>query len=137
MASNTETACTTVILDGKQAGEELKELKLKAKNLRAELKELKIAGDSSVYEAKKRELDGRKRSMGQAKKPTYDFDQLMKNLSGSSLKELVRSQNTLQAEISNSTPNTPEEVGALKAKESQPKKLKLAHAHIPSKRSEC
>jgi hypothetical protein len=61
MTSNTETGRSTVILDGKQAGEELKELNLKAKNLRAELKELKIAGDSSGYEAKKRELDGLKR----------------------------------------------------------------------------
>jgi hypothetical protein len=40
----------------------------------------------------------------------------MKNLSGSSLKELVRVQDTLQAEIRNSTRNTREEVEALKAK---------------------
>jgi hypothetical protein len=62
MAINTETARSTVILDGKQAGEELKELKQKAKKFKDEFKELKIAGDSSGYEAKKRELDGLKRS---------------------------------------------------------------------------
>jgi hypothetical protein len=115
MASNTETASSSVIVDGKQAGEELKELKLKAKNLRAELKELKIVGDSSGYEAKKRDLDGRKRRMDQAKKSTYDFDQIMKNLSGSSLKGLVRVQDTLQADIRDSTRYTREEVEALKA----------------------
>ncbi len=89
---------------------------MKAKKLKAEFKELKIVGDSTGYEAKKRELDVLKRSLDQAKKSTYDFDQIIKNLSGSSLKELVRVQNTLQAEIRNSTRNTREEVEALKVK---------------------
>ena len=74
MASNNETARSTVFLDGKQAGEALKELKQKAKELRSELKELKISGDNACYEAKKRELDGIKRRMDQARKFINDVE---------------------------------------------------------------
>jgi TP901 family phage tail tape measure protein len=57
----------------------------------------------------------------------------MKNLSGSSMKELVRVQNTLQAEIRNSTRNTREEIEALKAKGKQ---LELVKNEINKVRSE-
>lgn len=124
MASNSEIARSTVILDGKQAGEALKELRQRAKEVQKELKDLKIQGDSKGYEAKKKELDGIKKSMDAAKKSTYDFDQVVKNLNGSSLKDLIRAQNTLQAEIRTGTRNTKEEIAALREKSEHLRKVK-------------
>lgn len=124
MATVNETAVASVTLDGKAAGEEIKRLKKSAAELRKELKDLKIAGDKTGYEQKKRELDFINKQIIATKRSTWDLDKVMKNLNGSSLKDLERAQRQLTNEVRNSNRETKEEIAILKVKAQQIKDLK-------------
>lgn len=119
MASVTETARAIVDLDGKAAGEKIKELRKQAKDLKEELKQLKISGDKTGFEAKKRELDGINKKLDEARRSTWDLQKVMQNLNGTSLKDLERAQRQLTNEVRNATRATEEDRRALKAKAEQ------------------
>ena len=119
MASVTETARAIVDLDGKAAGEKIKELRKQAKDLKEELKQLKISGDKTGFEAKKRELNGINKKLDEARRSTWDLQKVMQNLNGTSLKDLERAQRQLTNEIRNASRATDEERAALKRKAQQ------------------
>lgn len=119
MANVNETAVASVTLDGAAAGEQIKQLKKKAAELRKELKEMKIAGDKTGYENKKRELDEITKKTDQAKRSTWDLQQVMKNLNGTNLKDLERAQRQLTNEVRNATRATLEDKKALQEKTRQ------------------
>lgn len=119
MASVTETARAIVDLDGKAAGEKIKELRKQAKDLKEELKQLKISGDKTGFEAKKRELDGINKKLDEARRSTWDLQKVMQNLNGTSLKDLERAQRELTNQIRNSNRATKEEQALMKLKAQQ------------------
>jgi TP901 family phage tail tape measure protein len=119
MANVNETAVASVTLDGAAAGEQIKQLKKQAAELRKELKEMKIAGDKTGYENKKRELDEITKKTDQAKRSTWDLQQVMKNLNGTNLKDLERAQRQLTNEVRNATRATLEDKKALQEKTRQ------------------
>jgi TP901 family phage tail tape measure protein len=133
MASVTETARAIVDLDGKAAGEKIKELRKQAKDLKEELKQLKISGDKTGFEAKKRELDGINKKLDEARRSTWDLQKVMQNLNGTSLKDLERAQRELTNQIRNSNRATKEEQALLKLKAEQ---LKSVKAQIATVRTE-
>jgi len=133
MANTTETARATVYLDGKKAGEELKKLRKEANLLKSEMDSLKLKGDKVGFETKKREFDSVKKKIDEARRSTFDLQQVLKNLNGTSLKELERAQKQLTNEIRNSSRATREDQLALKAKGEQ---LKAVRAQMTSVRAE-
>lgn len=135
MASVTENASAVVDLDGKLAGEKLKELRNEAKTLRKELNELKISGDKKGFEQKKRELDAINKQIDVAKRSTFDLQRVMRNLNGTSLKELERAQGQLTNEIRNSTRATDEERRAMKLKTQQLQAVKKEIAAVRNETS--
>jgi TP901 family phage tail tape measure protein len=130
MANTTETARATVYLDGKKAGEELKRLRKEANLLKSEMNSLKLKGDKAGFENKKREFDGVKKKIDEAKRSTYDLNTVLKNLNGSSVKDLSRAQNTLTREIQNANRATKEERILLASKTAQLRQVKIALASV-------
>ena len=126
MANVNETAVASVTLDGAAAGEQIKELTKEAKNLRKALEEASKAGDSASHEKYKRALSENKKKQDELKRSTWDLEKVMKNLNGTSLKEMERAQRQLTNEIRNSNRATDEEKRALQAKTAQLKQVNKA-----------
>jgi TP901 family phage tail tape measure protein len=120
--SVTEQAVSRVEVDSTQAESALKELRDQAKALKKEYNELKFKNDPGATK-KKRELAEINKQIDDARKGTFNLQQVMKNLNGSSLKELSKAQRQLTADIRNATRNTKEEVTALKEKQAQLRKV--------------
>jgi hypothetical protein len=125
MAIN-EKARTTVELDGQQAENQLNELKKRATDLRKELNELKLTKDPG-YAAKKREFDKLAQDIDKAQKATWDLNAVLKNISGSSLKDLSRAQSVLNASLRNNKRDTEASRNEFKKKAEQ---LKIVKAEI-------
>jgi len=103
-----ERAKAIVEVDGQQAKDELSALKERAKQFRKELRDLTEKNDLQgvkELEQKLRDVNGEiKKSI----KTTFDYSQVLRNLSGSSIKELERAQKTLTLEIKNTARGTEE-----------------------------
>jgi hypothetical protein len=121
MAMN-ETARAKVELDGQNAENQLKELRDRSRELRKELQEMRIAKDPG-YAAKKREFDALDKSIKDAKKSTFDLNQVMKDLSGASMKQLTSAQRQLNAELRGMNRNTAEGKKAFAEKSQQLQKV--------------
>lgn len=132
MAQN-EIARATVDVDGQQAGLELKKLEERARELRAELSKLGKDNDLAGFRQKEKELKLVNTQMKNVKKSTWDIEQVMKRLNGSSLNELTRAQRQLNAEVKASARHTKEEIAAYDQKVA---KLKQVNAEINKVRSE-
>ena len=132
MASNTETATSKVILDGQQAEDEMKRLSTLALDLRKKLRLAVQAGDDAGAKKLKKELAGVEKEAAAAKREMNSISNVMKNLNGSSLKQLSQAQRQLAAEIRNSTRNTKEEVEAIKVKQKQLRMLKAEMDKVQS-----
>jgi hypothetical protein len=102
-----ETATAVVEVDGKQAENELAELKKQARDTAAELKKMKLEKDPG-YAEKKREFDALQRQIDSTRKSTFDLNGTMKNLSGATMKELQRAKNQLSFSLRNSRRDTAE-----------------------------
>jgi len=132
MASRNEQATATVNLDGKNAADELSRLQTKAKDLTAQMRKLKDANDHAGIVELQKELKQTNADMKQLRINVYNVDVVMKNLAGSSLKQLQQAQKALNNEISNTTRNTAEERKQLELKQNQ---LKLVDAEIKKVRA--
>ncbi len=132
MASRNEQATATVNLDGKNAADELSRLQTKAKDLTAQMRKLKDANDHAGIVDLQKELKQTNADMKQLRINVYNVDVVMKNLAGSSLKQLQQAQKALNNEISNTTRNTAEERKQLELKQNQ---LKLVDAEIKKVRA--
>lgn len=98
MAKN-ETAKATIYLDGKQAEAALDGLKTRASQLKEALKQAQQAGDQVKMDKIQKELNGVNSTMTSLKKETFDYERVLKNLNGASLKELKTSLRTLEVQI--------------------------------------
>lgn len=119
MSSNTEIATSKVLLDGQQAEDEMKRLATLATDLKKKLRLAVQNGDESGAKAIKKQLTDVEKEAASAKRELNSVSSVMKNLNGSSLKQLQGAQRQLNAEIRTSTRNTEEEIAALKLKKQQ------------------
>lgn len=133
MANNTEVAKAIIDIDGKVASEKLKELAKDAKKFRQEMDAAKFKGDNAAFQKAKEGLSKVTKESDKLKRSTTDLNNVLKNLSGSSMKELERAQRRLTYEIKASNRATDEEKAALKQKAAQ---LKLVDAELTKVRHE-
>ncbi|MDP2059914.1 MAG: hypothetical protein Q8J97_09250, partial [Flavobacteriaceae bacterium] len=87
MAKN-EVARPKVILDGKQAEEELDKLTAKAKKYRDAMMEAAAAGDSQKEKRLQQQLRATTTEIRNLKKEAFDVDRVLKNINGASFNEL-------------------------------------------------
>lgn len=125
----TETAISRVELDGRQAEEQLKELKKQAASLRKEMNELRLARDPN-FAVKKREFDELQKKIDGMKKSTFDVSKVLSNLNGASLNDLTRAQRTLEIAIKKTERSTHEGNMAFKEKSAQLTKVKTEIARV-------
>jgi TP901 family phage tail tape measure protein len=123
MASNTETATAIIDVDGKMAGQKIEELTNRAKTLRKELKDMALKNDKAGWDRVRKEMEGVDKETKKIKASMYDLEKTLKNLNGSSIKDLERAQRSLRAEIKNTVAASAEEQAALKAKALQLEKV--------------
>ena len=109
MAIN-EVAKAIVDVDGQQAGTELKKLEERAKGLRNELARLGKDNDLGGFRQKEKELRLVNSQMKNLKKETYDVENVLKRLNGSSFNELTKAQRVLRSEIKGMNRATQEEI---------------------------
>lgn len=127
MSARNEQATATVMLDGKQSAEEMARLKTKAKELTAEMRRLKDLNDKAGYDALSADLKETNAQMKQLRISAVNVDGVLKNISGSTLKQLKQAQAALNKEIENTNRGTKEERQQLALKQQQ---LKLVNAEI-------
>lgn len=108
MAINPETARAIIDLDGQTAQAELNSLQNKAKDLRGELNRLNKENDLAGYKAKEKELKAVNDQMKQYKKNVFDVTKVLKDLNGSSLKDLQKAQKSIVTELNNMKRGTDE-----------------------------
>jgi TP901 family phage tail tape measure protein len=111
-----EIAKAIVDLDGNLAGAELKKLEARAKELRQELSKLGKENDLGGFRQKEKELKLVNSQMKNLKQSTWDVEQVLKKLNGSSINDLTRAQRALNSEIKRMTTNTKEEIQAYNQK---------------------
>jgi TP901 family phage tail tape measure protein len=129
MARQVETANAVVNLDGRNAENQLKDLKQRAAEVRKEMIELGKANDKAGYDRKEKELKLINQQMRQLKAETFNVAQVMKNLNGTNLNDLQRSQRAITAELSKMSRGTSEYVA-------KSKQLQLVQAEIRKVKNE-
>ena len=118
MASNTETATSKVILDGQQAEDELKQLKKLAQETRQEYEKMKLAKDPEATK-KLKEWETLDKQVKKSSQSFFDLNTVIKNLNGTSLKDLQKAQRELNALIRKQARDTDEDKAALKVLQDQ------------------
>jgi TP901 family phage tail tape measure protein len=93
------TARSSVILNGKQAEDQLAKLEKRSKSLREEMKKLRQANDLSGFKQKEKELRQVNKEMRQMKKEAFSVQKVLKNLSGASFKEISTAARKASAEL--------------------------------------
>lgn len=83
-----EVARPKVILDGKQAEQELENLTAKAKKFRDAMMEAAAAGDSKGEKRLQQQLKATNTEIRNLKKEAFDVDRVLKNINGASFNEL-------------------------------------------------
>ena len=131
MASNTETATSKVLLDGKQAEDELKQLKTLAEQTRKEYEKLKLSKDPEAAKKLKEAVELEKQ-VKRNERSFFSLDRVLKNLNGSTIKDLQKAQRQLNAEIRNHTRETNEDKEAVRQLQKQ---YSLVGAEIDSVKS--
>lgn len=112
MASNTETARAIIDIDGKQAESELEKLKQDAKELREMLRKAQEANDLNLHKKVEQQLKANTSAQNQFKKAVFDTENVLKNLNGSTLRELNKTYSTLRTRMLNMKQTTDEERAA-------------------------
>jgi len=81
MASNTEVAKAVIDIDGKVAGQKLRELAKEARKLKQEMESAKIKGDKASYDKLKEQLAGVTKETDKLKRSTFDLNKVLADLS--------------------------------------------------------
>ena len=110
MANNKETFESVIYVNGEQAQESIAKMRANLEKLNAEYEKVVATNGEFSKEALKlrKEIDKQTASIANAEKGVDNFEKAMKNLDGSSLKELTRLQKALNDEIKKTKPNTKE-----------------------------
>jgi len=127
MAIGNDQAKVKVDLDTQQAENKIKELSAKAKELRRDIKKALESGSNEGASVLKKELNLVEKEIDQVRRSVDQVSRVMKNLNGSSLKDLTKAQIQLTMSIRNSSRATYEERIELDKKAKQ---LKLIKAQI-------
>lgn len=93
------TARSSVVLNGKQAEDQLEALSKRAGTLREEMKKLRKANDLAGFKEKEKELQKVSKEMAQYRKEVFSVDKVLRNLSGASIKDLTTAQRKLNNEM--------------------------------------
>jgi len=93
-----DVAKARVLLDGQQAQNELEDLEKKAKAVNAELKRMRVENDPNL-KAKQKEYAQLSKEIDKARKETFDYNAVLKNLSGATLKDLQRAEKSLNVQL--------------------------------------
>jgi len=123
MARNEQNAITNVSINDQNASTVLDQLKQKADSYRRAMTEANKANDLTGYKKAEAELKKTERTMTSLKKATFDVNQVMKNLSTTSMNDLTRTQRQLQAELKKTTRGTAEYI-------EKSKQLRLVSAEL-------
>lgn len=97
----TDTAYSKVDLDGRSAAESLKNLEIKAKQLRDQLKKLSETNDLQGWKKTEKELKSVNSEMKSLRKSTQDVDFVLKNLSGATFNQLDSATKKVRKELRN------------------------------------
>ncbi|MEI7594513.1 MAG: phage tail tape measure protein [Bacteroidota bacterium] len=124
MANRNETATSTVILDGKQAEDELKKLKERSKELRQELVMLGQANDKAGFDKKEKELKLVNTQMRQLKGEVLSVENVLKNLNGTNFNDLQKVQRQISSEMKKMERGTEEYIDRSKQLQQVEKELK-------------
>lgn len=131
--NNTQQATVNVDVNGADASAELNKLESEAKQLREQMRQLRIANDKLGFDQASAELKQVNKDIKQYKAALNDVNIVMKNLSGSSMRDLTNAQRRLSDQINRSRKETQEERAELARKNEQ---LKLVTAQIAKNRAE-
>lgn len=97
--TNTARAEALVTLNGKAAENAIDGLKVKAKQLRDAIAEASRAGDAKMVNKLSTELKSTEATMKKLRKETFDYNNILKNLNGSSITQLERAAKALRSEM--------------------------------------
>ena len=114
MAIN-ERATIDLSVNAKEAQNELRKLQGSAEGLRRRIDEALQAGDSKGAEKLRKSLNQVERDMKKAERAAFDFDNVVKNLSGASVNDINRAIKTMTRQM-NALPRTSKEWGELNTK---------------------
>lgn len=106
--TNTARAESIVTLNGKAAESALEALKTKAKEYRKEIDAASKAGDDTKVKKLTAELKSTESAMRSVRQQTFDYNSVLKNLNGSSIRDLEKTAKALKNEIKGLTPATKE-----------------------------
>ncbi|MBR5146433.1 MAG: phage tail tape measure protein [Bacteroidales bacterium] len=116
MANNDVKASVSITFSGQEAQKQIEKLTNKAEDLRKKLEEAKKALNPDQAQIKKIEnqIKDVEKTINSATQETKKYEDVLKNLSGSTIKQLRQAQRQLNAEIQKLKPNTEEYVNATK-----------------------
>lgn len=116
MANEDVKTNVSITLTGKEAENQIEHLKSKAEELRKKLQEAQKALNPNDKEIKKlnNELKSVEKTLSSVTRESKKYEDVLKNLSGSTIKQLRQAQRQLNAEIQKLKPGTEEYINATK-----------------------
>lgn len=116
MANEDVKTNVSITLTGKEAENQIEVLKKKAEELRKKLQEAKQALNPDPKEISRleQELKAVEKTLSSVTKESKKYEDVLKNLSGSTIKQLRQAQRQLNAEIQKLKPGTEEYINATK-----------------------
>lgn len=116
MANEDVKTNVSITLTGKEAENQIEHLKSKAEELRKKLQEAQKALNPNDKEIKKlnSELKSVEKTLSSVTRESKKYEDVLKNLSGSTIKQLRQAQRQLNAEIQKLKPGTEEYINATK-----------------------
>ncbi|MCT4636245.1 MAG: phage tail tape measure protein [Bacteroidales bacterium] len=103
-----EEAKASVYLDGKQAENELENLRTKSDRLEKKMAEMRENNDLAGFKKLEKELKATKKQMRALNLNVFDLDRVLNNLSGASIDELTKAKRKLNRQIRKAGRNTTE-----------------------------
>lgn len=100
MSTINETATITTKINGEQAEQQLNKLQKEAESLRLAISKAYNAGDTKNLKKFEKQLRDNTRESSVLKKSLFDVNTVLKNLSGSSVKDLNRALRQMNGELS-------------------------------------
>lgn len=121
-----------IFIDNSDAMANAQKLENKISSLRAELQKLSAEGkrDTKEYMSQEKALNKLERSYGNYKNKISETERVLKNLSGSTYKELTSTKKMLQRELQNETRGTVQYTAKLKSYNSVQKQITIAQREM-------
>ena len=109
MATNSSKAHIIITMEGKQAVDVMAALQKQAQTTRAEIDAMEKAGKTSdpSYAKKVQELNSMQRAINSNRTAYVDLDKVVKNLSGTTLRELQRAAKEAKKQMQNMSADDP------------------------------